>query len=142
MQTYANHRRFVPLYHFVALPILSANFIYWVQLILRWGYSNQRLAHAATGAALVIIGFSARVFALKVQDRVIRLEMRQRLREVLPADMHGKIAGLTARQCVGLRYASDAELPSLVNTVLKDNITSADPIKKLVKDWQPDDHRA
>lgn len=142
MQNYANHRKFVPAFHFVALPILLGNFIYWVQLQVRWGYSNQRLAHAATGLALIIVAFSARVFALKVQDRVIRLEMRLKLAGLLPAELQPKIQNLTARQLVGLRFASNAELPSLVSQVLKDNITNADTIKKMIKDWQADDLRA
>lgn len=141
MQNYANHRKNVPLFHFVALPILLANFIYAAQQ-LRHAIDIFHVMAALTALALIITGFAARVFALKVQDRVIRLEMRLRLREVLSADMQSKIMSLTPKQLVGLRFASDAELPSLVSQVLKDNITSADAIKKMVKDWQADDLRA
>ncbi len=141
MQNYANHRKFLPLLHFVALPILMLNLVYALYQF-KWGYENITVANAATAFALVIVALTARAMALTVQDRVIRLEMRLRLREVLPADMHSKIGQLSPKQFVGLRFASDAELPSLVSQVLKDNITSADAIKKMVKDWQADDLRA
>lgn len=141
MQTYKNHAKYVPLFHFVATPILLANFLY-ASYHLRWGFDLPRVMAALTAFALVIIAFAARVFALKVQDRVIRLEMRLKLRELLPAEMQGRINSLTARQMVGLRFASDAELPVLVAQVLKDNITSADAIKKMITNWQADDQRA
>jgi hypothetical protein len=141
MQNYANHRKFVPAYHFVALPILLVN-LGWQINTLRAGMTGDAAIDVATALALVIGFLMVRVMALRVQDRVIRLEMRLRLREMLPADMHHKIAQLSARQLVGLRFASDSELPSLVNQILKDNITNADTIKKMVKDWVADDLRA
>jgi len=141
MQNYKNHAKYVPAFHFVATPILLANFLY-ASYHLRWGFDLPRVMAALTALALVIIAFAGRVAALKVQDRVIRLEMRLKLRELLPADLQGKINSLSARQMVGLRFASDAELPSLVAQVLKDNITSADAIKRMVQDWQADDLRA
>lgn len=141
MQNYANHAKYVPAFHFVALPILITNFIF-TAMQLRNGVDTPRVLAVLTALAIVIIAFTGRVFALKVQDRVIRLEERMRLREVLPADMHPRIHQLTAKQLVGLRYASDAELPSLVSQVLKDNITSATAIKKMVKDWRADHLRA
>jgi hypothetical protein len=141
MQNYANHRKFIPLFHFVATPILLANFLY-AATQLTVAMDTARIMAVLTAFALIIIAFAGRIAALKVQDRVFRLEMRLKLKEVLPADMQGKIALLSAKQMVGLRYASDAELPSLVSQVLKDNITNADAIKKMVKNWQADDLRA
>lgn len=141
MQSYKNHAKNVPLFHFVAVPILIANFLY-ASYHLRWGVDLPHVMAALTAFALVLLAFMARLFALTVQDRVIRLEMRLKLRELLPSGMHGQINTLTAKQMVGLRFASDAELPSLVAQVLKDNITKADAIKKMITDWQADDHRA
>jgi len=80
--------------------------------------------------------------ALKVQDRVIRLEMRLRLSEVLPADLKGRIPELTTRQLVGLRFASDAELPDLVRRVLAGSLANPTDIKKAVAHWQGDYLRA
>ena len=91
--------------------------------------------------ALIIVASFARVFALGAQDRVIRLEMRLRMRELLPDDLQGRINDFTPTQMVGLRFASDAELPALARKVLDENIVKATPIKQAVKDWQPDLHR-
>lgn len=139
MQTYANHTRWVPLYHFVLAPILVANAIgaIWG---LRHGISLGSALYAATAVALILSAFFARFFALKAQDRVIRLEMRLRLREVLPASQHGDINRLNVSQMVGLRFASDGELSGLVSAALKDNLSGSD-IKKQIKTWVPDDTR-
>jgi hypothetical protein len=79
---------------------------------------------------------------LTVQDRLIRLEMRLRLREVLPADMHGRIRDLTHRQLVAMRFASDSELPQLTREVLDGKLATSKEIKMRVKEWQPDWLRA
>jgi hypothetical protein len=141
VETYANHRRFVPLYHFVAGPILIANFIGSLAA-LRHGLDVARLLWAATAFALLLVMFYARVFALKVQDRVIRLEMRLRLRELLPPGERQAIDALTLSQMVGLRYASDDELPALFAEVVRSGEQKADAIKKKVKNWTPDNARA
>jgi hypothetical protein len=136
MQSYANHTRWVPLFHFVTGPILIVNMIYAL-LALRHGLSTPSVLYAATSVALLITAFFARFFALKAQDRVIRLEMRMRLREVLPPSQHADINRLTMGQIVALRFASDAELPALVSAALKDNLGGGD-IKKQIKTWVPD----
>lgn len=88
----------------------------------------------ATIAGLVV----ARTYATKLQDRIIRTEMRIRLGHVLPDDLKARIPDLTVKQLIGLRFASDAELPELTRKVLDEKIEKATPIKKMVKDWQPD----
>jgi Family of unknown function (DUF6526) len=69
---------------------------------------------------------------------VIRLEMRQRLRDVLPAAMHARIADFTRGQLVALRFAGDGELAELAQTVLRDNIQDKRAIKQMIKVWNPD----
>jgi hypothetical protein len=96
----------------------------------------------AVALALLIVAFSARVFALAVQDRVIRLEMRLRMRELFPADLQPRIVEFTRAQLVGLRFASDGELDELARQVLAGNIQDRTSIKKMVKNWQADDLRA
>jgi hypothetical protein len=141
VETYSNHRRFVPLYHYVAGPILIANFVHaaWA---LRHGLSFESILWAATSFAFLLIAFYARAFALRVQDRVIRLEMRLRLRDLLPQDQRQAIDALTLRQMVGLRYASDAELPALFAEVVRTGEQNPDTIKKKIKNWTPDNARA
>ena len=91
--------------------------------------------------AFIVTGLFARVFALKAQDRVIRLEERLRMRELLPPDLQGRIHEFTPEQLIGLRFASDAELPALAATVLRDNVEKRDAVKKMVKNWRADDLR-
>ena len=139
-QNFANHARFVPPYHYVAFPILLVNLLYRLYW-LSGGFTFDAILDVLVGVALIIVALFARVFALGAQDRVIRLEMRLRMRELLPDDLQGRINDFTPTQMVGLRFASDAELPALARKVLDENIVKSTPIKQAVKDWQPDLHR-
>lgn len=139
-QNFLNHTRWVPAFHFVAFPILVLNFG-WAIYRLFGGLSFEAILDLLVAIALLITLFVARVFALKAQDRVIRLEMRLRMRDLLPADLQGRINEFTPTQMVGLRFAGDGELPALARQVLDDNITDATQIKKLVTDWQGDYYR-
>lgn len=85
--------------------------------------------------------FILRNYAVKLQDRIIRTEMRLRLAAVLPDELAVAAKSLTTKQLIGLRFASDEELPDLTRTVLDDKIEKTDAIKKLVKNWQPDYER-
>lgn len=136
-QTYDNHARFNPLYHFVASPIVGLFLVYAIVSLLR----DPSIANAVT--ALWALGiaagvFSSRLMALRVQDRLIRLEMRLRLREVLPAPLAARIHELSVRQLVALRFAGDAELPALVERTLKREFAKPRDIKRAVTDWQAD----
>jgi hypothetical protein len=94
------------------------------------------------GAALLLLALLSRLMALTVQDRVIRLEERLRLRQTLPADLHAHIEGLSHRQLVALRFASDAELADLVRDIAAGKLATAKDIKMRVKSWRPDWLRA
>ena len=140
-QTLSNHTRFFPLFHFFAAPILFANLVYALLQLVR--APSLSTAWGALFAAGLVAGLTAaRLMALSVQDRVIRLEMRLRLREVLPADLQARIPELTRQQLVALRFASDAELPDLVRRVCGGSLSNAKEIKKAVSHWQGDYLRA
>jgi hypothetical protein len=136
-QNFANHRKIVPLYHVGVFGILAINLIWRLIRLVRWT-SWQALLELAVAVALLGIFFYVRIFALTVQDRIIRLEMRLRLKEILPADLKGRIDELTRDQFVALRFASDAEMPDLLREVLTNNIGSRDEIKRRIKNWTPD----
>lgn len=135
-QSYKNHVRWLPAFHFFAVPVLLINTIN--QLRHLYANPSRSTAFAAVvAAAILTVAFLARTQALQAQNRLIRLEMRLRLQQLLPADVMARFNDLTVAQLVGLRFASDGELPDLVRTVLKDGTKQAD-IKKMIKQWQPD----
>ena len=140
VQNYKNHAKFVPLYHFVTFPLLLVNLIWAVRGALRMPDATTIIA-AATAVALILVTLFARVFALKAQDRVIRLEMRMRMREILPAELHPRIGDFATGQLIALRFASDAELPTLAQAVLRDGVTDQKQIKLMIKDWKADHQR-
>src|SRR5947207_3111977 len=111
-QSFANHARFVPLFHFIAGPIFLLNFVWAVYRLVKYPAVGTAMT-VLLAVGLVLLFFYARVFALAVQDRVIRLEMQQRMRALLPADLQGRIGEFTPRQLVALRFAGDSELPEL-----------------------------
>ncbi len=139
-QTYANHARLVPAFHFVALPILAVNFL-WSAYRAVTGLSFATVLAALVALALIIVALCARLFALWAQDRVSRLEMRLKLADLLPDDLKARIPDLTTSQLVALRFASDGELPELVRQTLAGSLTDQKTIKQAVKDWQPDYQR-
>lgn len=141
VQNYENHAKFVPVYHFVAFPLLVVN-AGWRLYRAAVEPSADSVITALTAIALIILFFFARIFALRVQDRVIRMEMRLRLREVLPIGLHVRIPEFTTDQLVGLRFASDAELSELAEMVLRDRILDKKTIKRMIRDWQADHCRA
>jgi hypothetical protein len=139
-QSYSRHRRNRPVYWFV-YAVFFADLV-WASYHLFEAPSTGMVLAVLTAIALLALTFYARTFSLTVQDRVIRLEMRLRLRELLPSTLQPRIREFTKGQLVALRFASDAELPELAEKVLRDNIHSGAAIKQLVKDWEADHLRA
>ena len=127
-QNYANHVKWVPAFHFFRDAGAGAE--------------PGRVHLPVVLAALVALLFLARLFALKVQDRVIRLEERLRMERLLPADVKPRIEEFTAAQLVGLRFASDRDLPELARKVLSDKIQGTKAIKLMVRNWRADYLRA
>jgi hypothetical protein len=142
-QTYSTHRKYVPAFHFLTLGILVINLGWSVYRLFRpVAPVFDSVLALLVAFALILIALYARTFALTAQDRVIRLEERQRLAELLPADLRPRIGDLTRGQLIALRFAGDGEVAELTRKVLAGNITNRDEIKKLIKDWRPDDFRA
>ena len=140
-QNYANHARFYPPFHYFVAPVLILNLLYTIwRSIERPSLDTVWAVVLATG--LVGTATIARLMALTVQDRVIRLEMRIRLDAVLAPEFHNRIGDLTPAQLIGLRFASDTELPELVRQVLGGSLKTTKDIKKVVKNWQADYLRA
>lgn len=140
-QNFENHAKFVPGFVFGVLGIFAANLVVSLERLVRH-FNMDNAIGALTAIGLLLCGSYARRFALTVQDRVIRLEMRLRMERLLPPDLRARIPEFTIGQLVALRFASDAELPELARKVLEGKIEDRKAIKQMVRDWQADWLRA
>ena len=140
-QTYENHVRIIPAYHMVLFGILLIN-LGWSVYSLYRAFAFETAVGFLLAAGLLIFFFCARIFALRVQDRVIRLEMRLRMEKILPAELRSRILEFTPSQLIALRFAGDEELPELARKVLAEKIEDRKTIKKMIKKWNPDYLRA
>ena len=141
-QNLKNHTRFHPPFHFFLLPVLLLNFIFMIYITVHeWPrYAHTHLWWIVMAIVFLVMAGLARGYALKVQDRVIRLEERLRLTALLsPADrVH--IDELSIQQLIALRFASDDELPALAHQALTKNMEPK-AIKQAIVNWRPDNHR-
>jgi hypothetical protein len=139
-QSFANHARMVPGFHYVT-GLLAISFFGWGVYRAITEKSIESHHTMLGGAALLGVYWYARSFPLKAQDRVIRLEEQLRLTRLLPDDLRARIGDLSAKQLIALRFASDAEIPELVRWVLTSNIQDSKTIKQKITTWRPDHHR-
>lgn len=138
-QTYASHRRRETLQHFVLIPIFLITAV--ASLVLLFKHPNLHSAwFAVLATALVLLTFQVRIYALKVQDRVIRLEETLRMERLLPQDLKARIPQLTVKQFVSLRFAADAELADRMQEALDQNL-DGEALKKRIQTWRPDTFR-
>jgi Family of unknown function (DUF6526) len=135
-QNLSNHTRFDPLFHFFILPVFFITLISTiVHLVRHPGLHSAWLVVFMLAAAMAVT--KMRTYAIKVQDRVIRLEERLRLAILLDGPMRNRITEFSESQLIGLRFASDAELPALAARTLSEKLSKAD-IKKAIVQWRPD----
>jgi hypothetical protein len=142
-QSLANHTRFDPLFHFFLAPVFALGLVLsLIHFFAHLGEGEFR-DHLHSGLivllamALLLWLFKTRLYALRVQDRVIRLEERLRLMQLLPERLRERIPEFTESQLCGLRFAPDAELPALAERALNEKLSRKD-IKKSVQNWRPD----
>lgn len=138
-QSLKNHAKFDPLFHFFLAP-LSLFFVIAtiVQVIRNPGWYTG--AHVVVAIWAFLAVFKLRLYALKVQDRVIRLEERVRLKELAPASFQARIGELSVDQLIGLRFASDGEVADLAQRALSGN-WNRKQVKEAIKIWRPDHWR-
>jgi hypothetical protein len=138
-QSFANHTRFDPPFHFFLLPLgLVAIILSVIRIIRHPSIASTLLVVLAIG--FVMIAGKSRGYALKVQDRVIRIEERLRLAMLMPEAARPRIGELTESQLIALRFASDAELPALAMRALNEGLTSKQ-IKTSIVSWRGDSFR-
>jgi hypothetical protein len=139
-QSYANHRRWFPLHHFVLTPLLLANLIVAVRHWRAAG-TSEALWGAITALGLLLLAGAARIQALRVQDRLIRLEVRLRAERLVPAAMVARFGELRRAQYVALRFAGDGEFAMLYERCLNGELPTGDAVKRAITDWQADELR-
>ena len=135
-QSLQNHVRYDPLFHFFLLPVFATAVVWSIVRAVRDPHPDA-WALVVFCIAILILGFKTRLYALKVQTRVIRLEERLRLHEILTDPLRARIPQLREDQLVALRFASDAECPILVQQILEKDMTKAE-IKKAIQNWRAD----
>jgi hypothetical protein len=139
-QTLASHARYIPAFHFFALPVLLTN-------VFVVGYQFARDPRLVTGWALLVaialaVGIiMSRFMPVRAQDRIIRLEERTRLERVLPTDLRARIGDLTERQLIAIRFAPDDEVPELTRRTLNGELKSPGDIKRAIRSWRADHFR-
>ena len=141
-QSYKNHTRYHPPFHFVIIPLLIFNLIFSIYITVHnWpGYQHTHLWNIVMAIVFLLMAGNARESAMKAQDRVIRLEERLRLHALLPEADRAHINELTPRQLIALRFASDDELPELAHRALTKNMEPK-AIKQAIVNWRADHHR-
>ena len=137
-QNFANHTRWVAAYHGFVFPVLILNFVWSIIHLGKMGFTADGFIRTLTAAALFLLASYARLFALTVQNRVIRLEERLRYERILPEDLEARIGEFSTGQLIALRFASDAELPGLARKVLDGKVKAGKEIKKMIQNWRPD----
>ena len=135
-QSLANHARFDPLFHFFILPVFAITVIVAIVHLVRYPSLHSAWLVVFTLAATTAVT-KIRTYALKVQDRIIRLEERLRLAILVDKPLRARIVELSESQMVALRFASDAELPALASRALSEKLSNAE-IKKAIIQWRPD----
>jgi hypothetical protein len=136
-QNYQNHARYYPLVHYVITPILFFN-LFWQIIRLSQERTWDRAENLLIAVALMLMSLAARIQALKAQNRVIRLEEFLRYKDILPTDLAAQAMRLKPGQIIALRFASDEELPRLLQQTLNGEFKDTKEIKLAVKNWRGD----
>ena len=139
VQSLENHAKPIPGY-MIAVFMIFVPTGYFVYTAVT-NFSVGRLAVALFAIGVLVTVFYSRRFPLGVQDRVIRLEEQTRMKELLPDDLKSRLSEFTTDQLIGLRFASDEELPQLARQVLDGGISGRADIKKAVNNWRADHER-
>ncbi len=139
-QTYANHTRMHPPFHFFLMPATLVLLILTIVNVVRHSGALEAWILLLIGLMAPVAVLLIRINPLRVQDRLIRLEEQQRFQALLPAQLKPRVGELTETQIVALRFASDAELPGLIEKTLSSKMASKD-IKKAIVTWRADTFR-
>ena len=139
-QTFANHTRWQPPFHFFVVPVMLINLIWSVVQFVEAPTLNSGW-WIIVSVALVVLALLVRLNSLKVQDRLIRLEEKLRYQQILSPALCQQASSLTPGQTVALRFAGDEELEALVGAALAGKFSKTTDIKRAIKNWRADTFR-
>jgi Family of unknown function (DUF6526) len=137
MQNVKNHKKYYPLHHFILIPLTIGIFTWSIFQLIN---TTDNIPFVIIATILLITSIITRIYALKNQDRIIRLEMRLRYYQLTQQTLSAIEQKLTMKQLVALRFAGDDELVSLINKTINENLSPGE-IKNNIKNWQTDIHR-
>jgi hypothetical protein len=139
-QTFANHTRWQPWFHYFVAPVMLINFVWAIVVFVKTPDRNTGW-WIIVSFALVVLATLVRLNSLKVQDRLIRLEEKLRYQQVLSPALCHQASALSAGQIVALRFAADDELEALVTAVLAHKFNENSDIKRAIRNWRADTFR-
>ena len=139
-QTFANHTRWQPPFHYFVLPVMLINVIWSIVVFVKAPDRNSGWWIVVSLALLVLV-FFVRVNPLKAQDRLIRLEEKLRYQQILSSALCQQASALDPGQIIALRFAGDDELEELVGAVLAGKFSKNSEIKRAIKHWRADTFR-
>ncbi len=139
-QSFDNHAKLVPVFHGTLAFMIMVPMLYFVYLAVT-DFSVERLVFALFTVGALSMGSHARLFPLRVQDRLIRLEEQLRLHRVLPEDQQGRIGDISTDLLIGLRFAPDDEVADLARRILEGDLADRKAVKQAVKNWRADNQR-
>ncbi len=138
MQNYTNHRRLYPAHHFILTPITAAALAFAFAIIGdSESIGKQEIFNVLVASALVLAVLIARIYAIKNQNRIIRLEMRYRYFELTGKSFKEKESQLSLSQIIALRFAGDDELLQLIDKSISEKLSNKQ-IKQSIQNWQAD----
>ena len=141
MQNFKNHSRYNPLHHFVLTPISLTIFVWTIiNFFQDKNTISQKVYFLLISIAILLVSMIGRMYATKNQDRIIRLEMRQRYFEMTGKSFAEKESQLRLGQIIALRFASDEELLNLMEKAIVEKLKSKE-IKQAIRNWQADTNR-
>ena len=138
-QTHSTHRRYYPLYHFVVVPLLVLNVV--VRVVYAFRHAGARMVwwEVVFAVTLALFAWTARVMALRVQDRVISFEETIRLTQHLGDDIRHRVHELSASELIALRFCDNAEIDELTRAILGGEVKGRENIKRRIRKWRPDE---
>jgi uncharacterized membrane protein YciS (DUF1049 family) len=139
-QSFDNHAKLVPVFHGTLAFMIMVPMLYFVYLAVT-DFSVERLVFALFMVGALSMGWHARLFPLRVQDRLIRLEEQLRLHRVLAEDQQGRIGDISTDLLIGLRFAPDDEVVDLAGRILEGELADRKAVKQAVKNWCADNQR-